>query len=116
MNSLQYTLSEEHVDYSKIPEKFYEICHSVLNNHAARRKKYIRENNNAKNKFYYASFVIPIMQRTSFRNKFLKNPTEENKLLYDKQRNFCVSLLRKEKKEYFSKINEKDITDNRKFW
>ena len=56
------------------------------------------------------------MQRTRFRNKLLKNPTEENKLLYNENRNFCVSSLRKEKKEYFAKINEKDITDNRKFW
>ena len=46
----------------------------------------------------------------------MKNHSEENKLLYNKQRHFCVSLLRKEKKEYFAKINEKDIFDNRKFW
>ena len=32
-----------------------------------------------------------------------------------KKRNLCVSLLRKEKKLYFKNINEKDITDNRKF-
>ena len=57
-----------------------------------------------------------IVQRTRFRNKFLKNPNDQNKLLYNKQRNYCVSLLRKEKKEYFARLNEKDITDNRKFW
>ena len=57
-----------------------------------------------------------IMQRTRFRNKFLKNPNDQNKLLPNKQRNYCVSLFRKEKKEYFSRLNEKDITDNRKFW
>ena len=57
-----------------------------------------------------------IMQRTRFRNKFLKNPTDLNKVLYNKQRNYCVSLLRKEKKEYFAKLNEKEITGNRKFW
>ena len=56
------------------------------------------------------------MQRTRFRNKFLKNPNEQNKLLYNKQRNYCVSLFGKEKKEYFAILNEKDITDNRKFW
>ena len=56
------------------------------------------------------------MERTRLRNKFLKNPTIENKLAYTKQRNFCVSLLRKVKKECFSNINEKNITDNRKFW
>ena len=42
MDSLQYTLSEEHVDYSKNPDKFYlfyEICRSVLKNHAPRKKE-----------------------------------------------------------------------------
>ena len=56
------------------------------------------------------------MQRTRFRNKFLKNTTDQSKLIYKKQRNFCVSLLRKEKKEYCAEPNEKDITDKRKFW
>ena len=62
------------------------------------------------------TFSKAIMRRTRFRNKFLKNTTDQNKLLYNKQRYFCVSVLRKEKKEYFAKVNEKDITDNRKFW
>ena len=56
-----------------------------------------------------------IMQRTRFRNYFLKNPNNQYKLLYNKQRNYCVSLLRKEKREYFIRLNEKN-TDNRKFW
>ena len=56
------------------------------------------------------------MQRTRLRNKFLKNPTNQNRLTYTKQRNFCLLLLRKEKKKNFPNVNEKDITDNRKFW
>ena len=55
------------------------------------------------------------MQRAKLRNKYLKDPTEHNKISYTKQRNWCVSLLRKEK-EYFANLNEKDITDNKKFW
>ena len=54
--------------------------------------------------------------RTRFRNRFLKNPTDENRLVFTRQRNFCVSLLRKEKEQYFAKLNVKNITDNRKFW
>ena len=46
----------------------------------------------------------------------MKNPIVANKLAYTKQRNFCVSLLRKVKREYFANLNEKNITDNRKFW
>ena len=56
------------------------------------------------------------MQRTRFRNRFLKNPTTENRLIYNRQRNFCLSLLRKEKREYFANLNEKDINDSRTFW
>ena len=113
MNSLLYTLNEERIDYSKNPDNFFEICHTVLNTHAPKKKKYIRGNNKP---FMTKTFSKAIMQRTRFRNKFLKNPTDQNKLIYNKQRNFCVSLLRKEKKEYFAKLNEKDITDNKKFW
>ena len=39
-----------------------------------------------------------IMTRSKLRNKFLDNKTEENRTLYMKQRNYCVSLLRKTKK------------------
>ena len=105
MNSLQYTLSEEHVDYSKC----YEICHSALNNHVPRKKKYIRRNNKS---FVTKPYSRAIIQRTRFRNNFLENATEENKLT---NKETSVSLLRKGKLEYFTKMNESDITDNRTF-
>ena len=113
MNSLLHILNEERIGFSKNPDIFFEICHTVLNTHAPKKKRYIRGNNKP---FMTKTFSKAIMQRTRFRNKFLKNPTDQNKLIYNKQRNFCVSLLRKEKKEYFAKLNEKDITDNKKFW
>ena len=40
----------------------------------------------------------------------------KNKLCFTRQKNFCASLLRKEKKQYFAKLNEKNTTDNRTFW
>ena len=57
-----------------------------------------------------------IMKRSRLRNNFLKNKTEQNKTLYTKQRNYCVSLLKKSKKKYFANLNEKDILDNKLFW
>ena len=50
------------------------------------------------------------------RNTFLRNRSEENKESYDMQRNYCVSLLRKSKRDYYNNLNEKNICDNRKFW
>ena len=77
------------------------------------QKKYIRGNNKP---FSTKAFSKSIMERTSLRNTFLKHPTVANKVAYIKQRKFCVSLLRKVKKEYIAILNEKNITDNRKFW
>ena len=56
------------------------------------------------------------MTRSRLRNRFLKNKSEENRKLLSKQRNKCVSLLRKSKKDYFTKLNEKNITDKKSFW
>ena len=57
-----------------------------------------------------------IMTKTRLRNRFLKSRSEENRKLFCKQRNKCVSLLRKSKKDYFANLNEKNITDNKRFW
>ena len=54
--------------------------------------------------------------RCRLRNCFLKSRTEQNRKLFCKQRNKCVSLLRKSKKDYFENLNEKNITDNKRFW
>ena len=55
------------------------------------------------------------MGRSRLCNNFLKNKIDKNKILYTKQRNYCVSLLRKSKKDYFSILNEKDTVDNKLF-
>ena len=57
-----------------------------------------------------------IMLRSKFRNRFLKEKTEEFKSLYNKQRNICVSLLRKTKINYYEQLENKIVTNNRKFW
>ena len=59
-----------------------------------------------------------IMLRTKLRNKLLKYPTPANRISYSMQRNFCVSLLRKQKKNYFilidfKNLNVKVITNNK---
>ena len=50
-----------------------------------------------------------------FLHKFF-NLVTDGKILYTKQRNWCASLLRKEKKKYFANLNKMDIIDNKKFW
>ena len=57
-----------------------------------------------------------IMKRLRLRNNFLRKKTEETCKLYVKQRNKCVSLLKKAKKEYYQNLDEKNVIDNKKFW
>ena len=56
------------------------------------------------------------MERSKLRNNFLKTKNNTDKFNYNKQLNFCVSLIRKKKSKYFANQNIKDIADNKKFW
>ena len=56
------------------------------------------------------------MHRSKLKNKYNKNPTENNKISYNQQRNFCVSLLKKEKRKYYNNLDPKIFKDNKTFW
>ena len=57
-----------------------------------------------------------IMTRMRLRNRFLKETTQMNRLAYKKQRNYCDSLMRQNKKQYYGSVNVNHITDNKNFW
>ena len=46
-----------------------------------------------------------IMKRSRLRNKFLNSKSDLEKKAWNKQRNDIVSLLRKEKKEFYDNLN-----------
>ena len=66
-----------------------------MDRHAPIKTKKVRGNNGP---FMTKASSKEIMHRTKLKNNFNKNPEEENKRLYKKQRNFCVALLKREKK------------------
>ena len=88
-------------------------CERILYIHAPRKDRYARGNHMP---FMNKALSKETMKRTRLRNKFLKDRSEENKKKYSKQRNYCVSLLRKSKSDYFGNLNEKNINDNKTFW
>ena len=57
-----------------------------------------------------------IMKRSRLLNKYWKNNNEENGKLYAKQRNYCVSLLRKTQKAYHENLDKRRVSDNKLFW
>ena len=62
----------------------------LLGKHAPVKKIYIRAN---QKKIMDKELNQSIMVRSKLRNKFLKFKTEDNRLAYAKQRNYCVKLL-----------------------
>ena len=77
------------------------------------KKRYIPSNHKL---FINNEISKTIMTRSRLRNRFLQNRSEENRKLFCKQRNKGVSLLQKSKKNYFANLNEKNFTDNKRFW
>ena len=86
---------------------------SVLDKHVPIKRKYVHVNNSA---FMTKELGAVIMQRSKLRQKFLRERTNDSKHLYNRQKKLCVSLLRKTKRHYFKQLNNKVISDNKKFW
>ena len=57
-----------------------------------------------------------IMKRSELESKYVKNKTNENLKSYEKQRNFCSKLCKKERKKYYEMLDLKNVTDNKEFW
>ena len=57
-----------------------------------------------------------IMRRSALQNRFYRDRSSETEKAFKKQRNYTKRLLVKEKKKYFSNLDMKNYTDNKKFW
>ena len=94
-------------------DDFKEIFMKVLNLYAPKKKKLVRGNTAP---FMNKSLSKAFMHRSKLKNNYNKKPTKTNKLLYKKQRSFCVNLLKKEKKKYYNNLDLRIFDDNKKFW
>ena len=82
---------------------------AVLHKHALIIKKIPR--------FINSRFMSKALRKAIMhRSKFKKKRTDIIWTNYKKQRNFCVTLLRRTKKDYFQNLNVKDLSDNKEFW
>ena len=94
-------------------KRFCELSDNVLNKHAPCKKKYARGNQMP---YFTKELSKEIMTRSRLRDKYLKNRNEENRAIYVKQINYCVSLLRKSKKRYYENLDERNLMENKLFW
>ena len=85
----------------------------LLNKHALIKMKYKRDNHML---FITKDLSKAIMKRSKLRNNYLKNKTDANRMLYKKQRNYCVSLLEKVKQIIVLTQIRIKVSDNQLFW
>ena len=57
-----------------------------------------------------------VMVRSKLRNKYLKSKSEIDKRRYNKQRNYCVKLLRLKKQKYHESLDISKVSDNKTVW
>ena len=94
-------------------DEFKRLFNAVWNTHAPLKKKTVRGNNGP---FMNKTLSKAFMNRARLKNRFYKNRTKANEILFKKYRNYCVALVKKEKKKYFNNLDLKDLQDNKKFW
>ena len=92
---------------------FKTALNEVILRHAPIKQRYVRANQAP---FINKKINKEIMKKSRLRNKFLNTKTDIDRKTYNKQRNLCVSLVRREKKNFFNNISTRDITDNKTFW
>ena len=90
-------------------KNFKDTITDSLNKQAPLKRKYLRAND--------LNFITKaIMQRSKLHNLYLKVRLNENRIRYKKQRNICVSLLKKAKRKHFEDLSIADVTHNKNFW
>ena len=104
-----YEINSADLNYDKFELVFMEH----LNNHAPMKEKKVRPNNAP---FMNKTLSKAVMNRSRFRNKYLREPNDVKKLRYKKYRNYCVRLFKKEKRRYYNNLDPKLVTDNKTFW
>ena len=56
------------------------------------------------------------MVRSQLKRQFNNNKSKENPKKCKQQRNYCLKLLGKKKKEYFQNMDVNKVNDNKMFW
>ena len=56
------------------------------------------------------------MLRSKLRNQYLKCKSEEARARFKIQRNLCVTLLRKARRNYYENLELGRVNDSKKFW
>ena len=111
VQNLDFSCDSENpnVFYESLVQKFQKI----IDKHAPPKQKTVRGNQAP---FMNKTLRKAIYTRSRFKNNLNKNPTDDNKIKYKKQRNLCVNLRKKAIKQHIRKVTDSGIIENKNFW
>ena len=92
---------------------FQELFLRILDKHAPFKTKYVRANEVP---YMTKTLRKAIMTRSRLEHKYQKTKSSLDKERFNKHKNFCNRLYKRERKNYYESLNLSHITDNKKFW
>ena len=100
-------------DGCKTYDKFEDVFLCTLNNHAPLKTKLIRANHAP---YMTKCLRKAIMRRSQLQSKYFKTKTKSDYDSFKRQRNYASKLYKKEKKNFYKKLDLNFLLDNKKFW
>ena len=94
-------------------DSFEDTFMKTFNRHAPMKKKFVSANEVP---YMTKALKKAIMKRSELESKYLKNKSYQNMKIYKKQKTFSSKLYKKDRKNFYSKIDTRKITDNKTFW
>ena len=107
---LQNILSTAQINTCK---QFKDTFVSVLNVHAALKKKLLRANHS---QYVTESLRKAIMRRSKLEEIYFRKQINESLKAYKEQKNYCSKLYKKDRKKFFDNLNTSAASDNKTFW
>ena len=92
---------------------FTETLRRVLDKNRQLKTKKVRGNQNP---FMNKELSKALMVKSKTRNKYIKWPSRENVLAMKRAKNYCNSLIRTTKKNFFQSVTKSGFANNEKFW
>ena len=84
-----------------------------LNHHAPLKKRVVLANEVP---YMTKALRKAIATRSRLENRYYRHKTAESKWVYKKQKNYVSRLYKKERRKYYTNLDIKKITDNKRFW
>ena len=92
---------------------FSDIFRLVLDRHAPLKWKMIRKTQGS---FMTTDLSKAIMNRCKLRNRYIKWPSRENFLHFEKAKHTCNNLSKFAENSYFKNVTSKGFVSNKAFW